>query len=171
MVAKAILNSSAERRPKSQKAAKQDKPATGAREGSNAAKVLGLLKRPDGASLKELMKATGWLAHSVRGYLSGTVSQWMKLKLVSTKSEEGSAAIPSEGRLAQSVQAQSRRAILGGFSLPTLELDQMRFLGKGACCQQPPTRKPTSNSVPGSEPLAGSEARALLVKSARLPVG
>jgi len=43
----------------------------------------------NGASLKELMKATGWLAHSVRGYLSGTVSKRMKLKLVSAKSEDG----------------------------------------------------------------------------------
>jgi len=51
--------SSAERRPKSQKAAKQAKPAAGAREGSMAAKVLSLLRRPDGASLKELMKAHG----------------------------------------------------------------------------------------------------------------
>ena len=81
--------SSAERRPKSQKAAKQAKPAAGAREGSKAAKVLGLLRRPDGASLKELMKATGWLAHSVRGFLSGTVAKRMKLKLVSAKSEDG----------------------------------------------------------------------------------
>jgi hypothetical protein len=81
--------SSAGRRPKSQKAAKQAKPAAGAREGSKAGKVLGLLRRPDGASLKELMKATGWLAHSVRGYLSGTVSKRMKLKLVSAKSENG----------------------------------------------------------------------------------
>ena len=81
--------SSAERRPKSQKAAKQAKPATGAREGSKAAKVLSLLSRPDGASLKELMKATGWLAHSVRGYLRGTVSERMKHKLVSAKSEDG----------------------------------------------------------------------------------
>jgi hypothetical protein len=47
---------SAERRPKSQKAAKPAKPAAGAREGSKAAKVLSLLRRPDGASLKELMK-------------------------------------------------------------------------------------------------------------------
>ena len=47
---------SAERRPKSQKAAKQAKPAAGAREGTKAAKVLSLLRRPDGASLKELMK-------------------------------------------------------------------------------------------------------------------
>jgi hypothetical protein len=81
--------SSAGRRPKSQKAAKQAKPAAVAREGSKAAKVLDLLRRPDGASLKEPMKATGWLAHSVRGYHSGTVSKRMKLKLVSAKSEDG----------------------------------------------------------------------------------
>jgi hypothetical protein len=81
--------SSAERRPKSQKAAKQAKPVAGAREGSKAAKVLSLLRRPDGASLKELMKATGWLPHSVRGYLSGTVAKRMGLKLVSAKSEDG----------------------------------------------------------------------------------
>jgi hypothetical protein len=35
------------------------------------------------------MKATGWLAHSVRGYLSGAVARRMKLKLVSAKSEAG----------------------------------------------------------------------------------
>jgi hypothetical protein len=80
--------SSAERRPRSQKSAKQARPAA-AREGSKAAKVLGLLRRPDGASLKELMRATGWLAHSVRGYLSGAVAKRMKLKLVSAKSENG----------------------------------------------------------------------------------
>jgi hypothetical protein len=81
--------SPAKRWPRSQKAAKQAKPATGAREGSKAAKVLGLLRRPDGASLKELMKATGWLAHSVRGFLSGTVAKRMGFKLVSAKTEDG----------------------------------------------------------------------------------
>ena len=45
----------------------------GARGGSKTAKILDLLKRPDGATSKELMKATGWLPHSVRGFLSGTV--------------------------------------------------------------------------------------------------
>ena len=77
------------KRPKSQKAAGQAKPATGAREGSKAAKVLGLLRRPDSASLKEPMKATGWLAHSVRGFLSGTVAKRMGFKLMSAKSEDG----------------------------------------------------------------------------------
>jgi Protein of unknown function (DUF3489) len=81
--------SSVERRPKSQKAAKQAKPAVCAREGTKAARVLGLLRRPDGASLKELMKATGWLAHSVRGFLSGGVAKRMGLDLGSAKGENG----------------------------------------------------------------------------------
>ena len=45
---------SAARRPKSQKAAKQAKPTAGTREGSKAAKVLDLLKRSGGVTLKEL---------------------------------------------------------------------------------------------------------------------
>jgi hypothetical protein len=35
------------------------------------------------------MKATGWLAHSVCGFLSGNVAKRMRLKLVFAKSEDG----------------------------------------------------------------------------------
>ena len=60
-----------------------------ARDGSKTAKILDLLKRPGGASSKELMKATGWLPHSVRGFLSGTVGKKMGLTVTSTKGEDG----------------------------------------------------------------------------------
>jgi hypothetical protein len=60
-----------------------------ARGGSKTAKILGLLKRPGGATSKELMKATGWLPHSVRGFLSGTVRKKMGLTVTSAKGEDG----------------------------------------------------------------------------------
>ena len=60
-----------------------------ARDGSKTAKILDLLKRPGGATSKELMKATGWLPHSVRGFLSGTVGKRMGLTVTCTKSEDG----------------------------------------------------------------------------------
>jgi hypothetical protein len=63
------------------------KKVVGAREGSKAAKVLNLLRRSSGATLKELTKATGWQAHSVRGFMSGAIGKRMGLTVASTKAE------------------------------------------------------------------------------------
>ncbi len=63
--------------------------ATGARQGSKTAKVLDLLKRSGGATLHDLIKATSWQAHSVRGFLSGTLRKKMGRALTATKGEDG----------------------------------------------------------------------------------
>ncbi len=61
----------------------------GAREGSKTNQILDLLKRPGGVTAKELMKATGWQPHSVRGFLSGTIGKKMGLTVTSAKGEDG----------------------------------------------------------------------------------
>jgi hypothetical protein len=43
------------------------------REGSKAAQVCSLLSRPEGATLNEIRTATGWQAHTVRGFISRTL--------------------------------------------------------------------------------------------------
>jgi hypothetical protein len=59
------------------------------RRGSKTAKVLALLKRSGGASLQQLQKVTGWQAHSVRGFLSGTLKKNMGLRIDSAKGDDG----------------------------------------------------------------------------------
>src|ERR1035441_4227995 len=61
------------------KASKGAKKAGSARDGSKAASIIDLLKRPNGASLAEIMKATNWQAHSVRGFISGSLGKKMGL--------------------------------------------------------------------------------------------
>jgi hypothetical protein len=73
------------------KGKRRDGAHTGAnvRQGSKKANVLALLGRKEGATLAQLMKAAGWQAHSVRGFLSGALGKKMRLKVESTKSDAG----------------------------------------------------------------------------------
>jgi hypothetical protein len=62
------------------------------RAGLKKAIVQDLVGRPEGATLSELMKETGWQAHSVRGFLSGTLKKKMGLPIHSAKSPDGARA-------------------------------------------------------------------------------
>ena len=51
--------------------------------------ALSLLQRSKGASIAEMRDAMGWQAHSVRGFLAGTVKKMPGVILLSEKSESG----------------------------------------------------------------------------------
>jgi Protein of unknown function (DUF3489) len=66
-----------------------ERKVTGIPDGSKTATVANLMKREYGVTLKDLMDATGWQAHSVRGFISGTLIKRMGLAVVSSKVGNG----------------------------------------------------------------------------------
>jgi hypothetical protein len=89
--------------PKARKNAKSVKPKTKAgtkravhhqrktaalQTGGKGARILEMVGRAKGATLAEIMKATDWQAHSVRGFLS-TASRKRHVQIESSKSEAG----------------------------------------------------------------------------------
>lgn len=63
------------------------KPAPAAE--TKASIVLKKLKSPKGVTIEALMEATGWQAHSVRGFLSAVVKKKLGLSLVSETGKNG----------------------------------------------------------------------------------
>jgi hypothetical protein len=74
------------------KKARATKPAKAAaktpRAESKGARILALICRSKGATLAEIQKATGWQAHSVRGFLS-TAAKKFGRKIESARNEAG----------------------------------------------------------------------------------
>jgi len=62
------------------------------RAGTKQAQIIALLQRPEGASIAEIVAATGWLAHSARGLISGGLKKKLGLQITSQK-EEGRGSV------------------------------------------------------------------------------
>lgn len=57
------------------------------REGTKSSIIIDLLKSKKGATITEMMAATGWQAHSVRGFLAGSLRKRHGMTPDSTKAE------------------------------------------------------------------------------------
>ena len=75
----------ARQRP-SDKSARASKPkADAAPKPGKIDKIIAMMRRPKGATINDLTKATAWQAHSVRGAISGTIRKKQGLNVVSEK--------------------------------------------------------------------------------------
>ena len=59
------------------------------RENTKQAKLITMLRRPGGATIGDLAKATGWQRHTVRGAISGALKKKLGLTVMSAKAEDG----------------------------------------------------------------------------------
>ena len=54
---------------------------------SKISQVVALLRRPEGATAAQIMEATGWQAHSVRGAIAGQIRKKLGLAVATEKVE------------------------------------------------------------------------------------
>ena len=57
------------------------------RAGTKQAQIIAMLQRPEGATVAEMVEATGWLAHTVRGCISGALKKKLGLPIAAEKVE------------------------------------------------------------------------------------
>ncbi len=55
------------------------------RDNSKQARVIDMLKRPEGATIQQICEVTGWQNHTVRGSLSGALKRKLGLGITSSK--------------------------------------------------------------------------------------
>ena len=90
VVASAVASS---RRAKPRQAADQTPDETDTakpvaiRAGTKQAQIIAMLQRPEGATVAEMVEASGWLAHTVRGCISGALKKKLGLPIAAEKVE------------------------------------------------------------------------------------
>jgi Protein of unknown function (DUF3489) len=83
---KAPKGKSKTKTPKPRKAAPAEKPTP--RAGTKQARMIELLKRPEGATVEQIAAATGWQHHTIRGAISGALKKKLGLTVEATRTRE-----------------------------------------------------------------------------------
>jgi hypothetical protein len=83
-------NSGAKIKTRRKNGARPNKPT--ARAGTKKAHIIRLLERPNGASVTEIMRATAWQPHTVRGFISRALVHDLHLRITRFKREKGQPA-------------------------------------------------------------------------------
>lgn len=65
----------------------QSAPVIKRSKGGKQALLLEMLRRPEGATIQQVVDATGWLPHTVRGMISGTLRKKLGLEVTSERAE------------------------------------------------------------------------------------
>lgn len=59
------------------------------RENTKQAQIIAMLQRPEGATISQIVEATGWQPHTVRGTFAGAFKKKLGLTLSSSKDDHG----------------------------------------------------------------------------------
>jgi hypothetical protein len=98
--------SKAKSRPRS--APTSSRPSAGA--DTKHARIIAMLRTPAGATIAEIMTATDWLQHSVRGFLAGVVRKRLGLNLVSEQTDKGRVYRVKDGKASPASADRAKQA-------------------------------------------------------------
>ena len=83
-------NAAAKTKTRRKNSARSNKPT--ARAGTKKAHIIRLLERPNGTTMAEIMRATDWQPHTVRGFISRALVHDLGLQVARFKRETGQPA-------------------------------------------------------------------------------
>ncbi len=86
------------------------------RTGTKQAQLIEMLRAPEGASIDEIVAATGWQPHTVRGAIAGALKKKLGLEVTSEKVEGVAGCIASR---APDCSALSTAAVLHRAAVPS----------------------------------------------------